>query len=85
MGAPINTASVVAQITADVILKEDLAVAFSTKENSRRLWLNVINCYASYSNVMLRVGGLMVVSISLELKKWIAIWRGLFKSLFLKI
>ena len=77
LGTPINTASVVAQITADVILKEDLALAFSAKENR---WFNVINSYASYSNVMLRVGGLMLVSISLELKKYIAIWRGFFKS-----
>ena len=78
LGTPINTASVVAQITADVILKEDLVIAFKSTENK---WFNVLKCGLAYSNVMLRVGGLMVVSFSLQCKRYIAIFNGFFRSL----
>lgn len=78
LGTPINTASVVAKITADVIFKEDIDIAFKSKKNK---WMNVAKVVASYSNVMLRVGGLYIISLSLEFKKYIGFRNGIVKRL----
>jgi len=81
LGAPINTASVVAEITADVIFKEDIDIAFKSKENK---WINVTNVFVAYSNVMIRVGGLYLISLTLELKSYLGYLNGFVKRFLYK-
>ena len=81
LGAPINTASVVAEITADVIYKEDMDLAFKSKESKL---INITNVLLAYSNVMLRVGGLYFISLTLEARKYIGFWTGIVKRFLYK-
>lgn len=60
LGAPINTATVIADITSQVILYED-------KSDCRDM-ISLYQCYNNYLQVLLRLGGLKLLEIQIYMK-----------------
>lgn len=76
LGAPINTASIVASVTADVIVKEEWNEALVLKNGYFVGVKDLAKALYKWTNVMVRIFALKVVSFQLELKRAWGMLRG---------